>query len=233
MGSEMCIRDSIKTAMMTFAPLSRETTSNHGRLIRCVGRNAEQEDFAVRVPGHKTSPVAVPALELPVERTLQFWLQRRVQIEAQFDGGQSVFKGDGHQSVNRRFVKRKGKELNHLARGLDQSLVARLQPERSFMVELRPSPLKRGPAPLIARCNLRQPVPHQSALEQSSIEDAHVFVSFWGMMALFKFAGALGRPEDHRLVGHGRGNADKTTRGVRVGHPAEPQRQSVDASPAP
>ena len=57
----------IKTAMMKSAPLSRETASNHGTFIRRAGRNAEQENFAVWVAGHKSDSVAVPSLELPVE----------------------------------------------------------------------------------------------------------------------------------------------------------------------
>ena len=57
----------IKTAMMKSAPLSREKPSNHGRLIRRVGRNAEQEHLAVGVAGNKSDSVAVPSLELSVE----------------------------------------------------------------------------------------------------------------------------------------------------------------------
>ena len=71
-----------------------------------------------------------------------------------------MFKGDGHQLVNRRFIQREGEEFNHLARGLDELMVARLQVERMFMMELRSPPLKCGPAPHISRRDARQPVNH-------------------------------------------------------------------------
>ena len=114
----------IKTAMMRFAPLSRETGLNWDRFIRRVGRNTEQEDLAVRVASNKTGSVTVPPLELSVKRALQFWLKRRVQIKPQFDRRKPMFESDDDQSVNRGLVQREREQFNHPSRGLYESLIA-------------------------------------------------------------------------------------------------------------
>ena len=107
--------------MMTFAPLSRETASNRGGFIGRVWTNAQQQDFTVGVPCHKPRSVAVSALELPVERTLQFWLESGVQIEAQLYRRKTVLERHLHQAVNRCFVQREGEKFHHSPRGLNQT----------------------------------------------------------------------------------------------------------------
>jgi hypothetical protein len=57
----------IKTAMMTFAPLSRENRSNRGGWFCFVRTNAQQEKVTVWMLGHKTFPVAMASLELSVK----------------------------------------------------------------------------------------------------------------------------------------------------------------------
>ena len=77
---------------------------------------------------------------------------------------------NGHQPVDGRLVEREREQFNHPARGLNESLVARLKLERAFVMKLRPSTLKCGPSPFIVRCDARQPVGHQTALQQGGVK---------------------------------------------------------------
>ena len=99
---------------------------------------------------------------------------------------------NGHQPVDGRLVEREREQFNHPAGGLDESLVPGLKLERAFVMELRSSPLKRGPTPLIVRCDARQPVDHQPALQQGGVKDADVLVSLRRVVAFLEFNGAGG-----------------------------------------
>ena len=72
----------IKTAMDGFAPLSRENLSNWIGFFDRTGTNAEHQHLAVWVLGHEALSITAPPAKLPVQGTLQFWLQIRVKVVA-------------------------------------------------------------------------------------------------------------------------------------------------------
>ena len=78
----------------------------------------------MRVASNKTGSVPVPPLELSVERALQFWLKRRVQIKPQFNRREPVLESDGNQLVDRGLVQREREQFHHPSRGLNEPLVA-------------------------------------------------------------------------------------------------------------
>ena len=71
-----------------------------------------------------------------------------------------MFKGNTHQLVNGRFVKRKFQQFHNPPCRLNQPLVLHLQLKRVVMVKLWPPPFNRRPATLLHGCDAVKPLFH-------------------------------------------------------------------------
>ena len=223
----------IKTAMMTFAPLSREKPLNWGRLFGFARTNTKQEDVTVWVLGDKTVSVAVASPQLPIERTLHFRLERRVDVKTQFDRCQPVLEGHADQLVNRCLVEGKFEQLNHFTGGLDQPSVFRFQLEGAVVMELRTATFNERPTALFRGCDALEPFIHQTALHQRRIEDADVFVPFGGMEAGLGNTMEVLAPQNNGGISQRGWDSNEPPSSMRISDASKPKGQSVDTTSAP